>query len=238
MACFILIWKKNYARRVHIIIQGKLSTFDSYFENVQSLIPISDFNFFLPRLAFWITWAKHFLEAHDKTWKDPKKKQEYIKTMWTQLDNVRTLNLCIINPFRCNFVAQKRSFTLACLSQYMFALNGSEPRVEMWFYTVGLQPQGIEQLWMFFLQIALDLISPGVIWPSLPGHKMTFLGLLKIRVGMPWCNAGRERRPSWLMAAQIERDPWSHVCFTCGWDAVSPETWKQLWVKFRCNTQN
>lgn len=40
---------------------------------------------------------------------------------------------------------------------------------------------------------------------------------------MPWCNAGRGRGPGWLMAAQSEWDPWSRVCFSCGWDAVSPE---------------
>lgn len=118
----------------------------------------------------------------------------------------------------------KRSFTGARLSRYMFALwfNASDPGMQTWFYTVGLLPLGIEQLGMFFIQSA----ETWLVLTCCDSHcqRTKWLPwLVKIRIGMPWCNAGRGRGPSWLMATQTEWDPWSRVCFTCGWDAVSPE---------------
>lgn len=87
------------------------------------------------------------------------------------------------------------------------------------FFTGWLLPRGIEQLWMFFLQSAqfwliltwCDSHCQGTKW--LPW-------LVKIRIGMLWCNAGRGHAPCWLMATQTKWDPWSCVCFTCGWDDV------------------
>lgn len=89
----------------------------------------------------------------------------------------------------------------------------------MIFFHQGLLPRGTEQLWMFFLQSAQFWLVPTWYDSHCQGTKW-LPWLVKIRIGMLWCNAGRGRAPCWLMATQTERDPWSRVCFTCGWDAV------------------
>lgn len=150
-----------------------------------------------------------------------------MKNTKAQQQNVRSSILCIMNPLNpciMNLSSAKRSFTTVRLSQYMFAvgLNASDPSMQTWFYTVGLLPRGIEQLWMFFLKSVRSWLVP--TWYSSRCQRTEWLPWLgKIRIGMSWCNAGRGRSPSWLMATRTEWDLWSRVCFACGWDAVSPE---------------
>ena len=85
----------------------------------------------------------------------------------------------------------------------------------MWLVT-----RGIEKLWMFFLQSVGVWLVPTWYNSLCPGTKW-LPWLIKIRIGMLWCNAGRGLSPCWLMATKTEQDPWLCVCFTCGWDAVS-----------------
>ena len=88
------------------------------------------------------------------------------------------------------------------------------------FYTVGFTPPGeLSKRWMFFLQSVRSWLVP--TWYDSGCQRTKWLPwLVRIRIGISWCNAGRGTGPSWLMATRSERDPRSRVCSACGWDGV------------------
>lgn len=127
----------------------------------------------------------------------------YNESLWVELrDHLPPLvgaNTCLQRDWMQVTPACKRDFTL-------------------WDYSPG----ALSKLWMFFLQSVRRWLTP--TWCDSRCQRTKWLPwLVKVRIGMSWCNAGRGRGPGWLMATPTERDPWSRVCLTCGWDAVPPE---------------
>lgn len=132
--------------------------------------------------------------------------------MRAQHRNVRTCSRT--ESIRLDLRSAKRSFTTTRLSQYMFAVgsNVSDAIVQTWFSHRGITSPGVfEQLRMFFLRpVRSWLVATWSDSRCQRYQKNDVPGLVKIRIGMSWCNAGRgtlARADWWQLEANRTPDP-------------------------------
>lgn len=107
--------------------------------------------------------------------------------------------------FNCNGViwaspfAPEGWFRMTQLSQSVFVVK-AENLAGKWNYDPGVLG-GFD----CFSSSLFRTDSSVIVWRLLPGQQ-AFPQLIKIRVGMLWCNAGHAG-PCWLMAAQTQTGP-------------------------------
>lgn len=148
---------------------------------------------------------------------------------------MRTSNLGLMNPFGWNCVFRKDHlpklvWANRCFqSDWIQVTQACKHGFTLWDYS--------EQSSVFFLRsAAMWLVSTW--YDSLCQRSKWLLWPVQISNGMPWCNAGRGTQLELIDGSSERTRPliwgllhmWVGCCFC--------RAWKQLWVKFRRNTEN